>query len=96
VNEFIAPLFEGLDYNPEGPSAWTLPISADQVNVDNSTFTVSADQVGTWEGGLPPEATDNNDGTYTIQSWPMSGMVDNGDGTVTLTVDVGQMPVPPT
>jgi hypothetical protein len=92
VNGFVAPLFEGLSYNSEGPSSWTLPVSADQVDVENSTFTVSADQVGSWEGGIPPEAKDNGDGTYTIQSWPMSGMVDNGDGTVTLTVDIGPMP----
>lgn len=88
VNEFIAPLFEGLEYNAEGPSSWTLPVSADQVDLENSTFTVSADQVGSWEGGIPPEAKDNGDGTYTIHSWPMSGMVDNGDGTVTLEVGI--------
>jgi len=92
VNDFIAPLFEGLEYNSEGPSTWTLPISADQVDAEAGTFVVSADQVGTWDGGLPPEAIDNGDGTYTIHSWPISEVADNGDGTVTLTVDIGQAP----
>ncbi|MBF0375148.1 MAG: hypothetical protein HQL39_17235 [Alphaproteobacteria bacterium] len=90
VNEFIAPLFEGLTYNEGGTSTWTLPVSADNVDMAASTFVVSADQVGEgeWEGGIPPEATDNGDGTYTIQSWPITGVTDNGDGTVTLDVDI--------
>jgi hypothetical protein len=103
VNDFIAPLFEGapegadgepawgLDYNEADPahSTWTLPLSPDSVNMDSSAFTIPGDMAGTWEGGIPPEATENPDGSYTIQSWPIDNMVDNGDGTITLTVDIG-------
>lgn len=89
VNEFILPLYDGLTYNEGDVSTWTLPIDASAVDVASSTFVVSESQVGTWEGGIPPEATDNGDGTYTIQCWPVSAMVDNGDGTVTLSVDIG-------
>ncbi len=91
VNGFIEPLFDGLTYNETGVSTWTLPISASDVDQANNNFVVDASEVGTWEGGLPPEATDNGDGTYTIHSWPISGVVDNGDGTVTLQVDIGPM-----
>lgn len=84
VNGFIEPLFEGLDYVEGGESTWTLSIDAAAVNAEDFTFVVSADQVGTWEGGIPPEATDNGDGTYTIQCWPFDSVTDNGDGTVTL------------
>lgn len=89
VNEFILPLYDGLTYDSEGQSTWTLPIDASAVDLETSTFVVSAEMVGTWEGGLPPEATDNGDGTYTIQCWPIDGLTDNGDGTVTLNVDIG-------
>lgn len=84
VNGFIEPLFEGLDYVEDGDSSWTLPIDPAAVNSEDFTFVVSADECGTWEGGIPPEATDNGDGTYTIQCWPFDSVTDNGDGTVTL------------
>lgn len=95
VNEFIRPLYDGLTYNEGGTSTWTLAIDPATVNLEESTFVVSASQVGTWEGGIPPEATDNGDGTYTIQSWPVEGMTVNGDGTVTLQVDIGPYAGPP-
>jgi hypothetical protein len=92
VNEFIQPLYSGLVAN--GPdSSWTLPIPASAVDLANSTFVVQADQVGTWAGGIPPEAHPNADGSYTISCWPMQGeVVDNGDGTCTIKVDIGSPP----
>ena len=92
VNEFIAPLFEGLNFDGEGDSTWTLPISEDSVNVEDNSFVISAEHLGD-PSMLPPEATDNGDGTYTINSWPIESVTDNGDGTVTLDVDI-RMPPP--
>jgi hypothetical protein len=91
INEFIQPLYEGVDYNEADPSqsTWTLPEGA-EVDMDNSTITVTADMVNADEW-LPPEATDNGDGTYTINSWPIDDMVVNDAGTITLTIDVGEM-----
>lgn len=106
VNEFIAPLFDGtngtLEYSEDGPSSWTVPCPPDAVDMEHNCFTVGSDLVGEWEGGIPPEAHPSEDGNgYVINSWPISDMVDNGDGTVTLTVDIGnpppegEMPPPP-
>jgi len=90
VNEFIAPLFDGLNFDGSD-STWTLPISADAVNVEDNSFVISAEHLGD-SSMLPPEATDNGDGTYTINSWPIESVTDNGDGTVTLDVDIGMPP----
>jgi hypothetical protein len=101
VNEFILPLFEGgsdpaewgLDYDEDGPSSWTLPIDMSDVDLGSSTFVISGDMVGEWEGGIPPEAVGPDaDGNYTIQSWPIAEVIDNGDGTVTLVFDIEEMP----
>jgi len=91
VNEFIAPIFEGLNFDGDGDSTWNLPISADAVNVEDNSFVISAEYLGN-PSMLPPEATDNGDGTYTINSWPIDNVTDNGDGTVTLNVDIGMPP----
>jgi len=88
VNEFIAPLFDGLNYEDGGDSTWNLPISADAVNVEENSFVISGEMLGD-PSMLPPEATDNGDGTYTINSWPIESFTDNGDGSVTLNVDIG-------
>jgi len=90
VNEFIAPLYEGLDYDGEGETTWTLPIGEDAVNIEENSFVIAAEHLGSAEF-LPPEATDNGDGTYTINSWSIESVTDNGDGTVTLNVDIGMM-----
>ncbi|MFC3231039.1 hypothetical protein ACFOGJ_27580 [Marinibaculum pumilum] len=92
VNGFIEPLYEGLEYDTEASTySWTLEIDPENVDLENNTFVVSADQVGEWEGGIPPEATDNGDGTYTIQCWPIDSLADNGDGTVTLNGSLADM-----
>ena len=87
VNDFIAPLFDGTNGTVDTEAGtWTLPISSDSVNVEDNSFVISADAVGDWGGEIPPEATDNGDGTYTINSWPIDSLTDNGDGTVTLNI----------
>ena len=65
------------------------------VDMTNSTFIISGDMVGEWEGGIPPEATGpDEDGNYVIQSWPIAEVIDNGDGTVTLVLDLDEMDEP--
>ncbi|HLA34104.1 MAG TPA: hypothetical protein VJ001_04460 [Rhodocyclaceae bacterium] len=90
VNEFILPLYDdgALQYNAGGVSTWNLPISRDAVNLATSTFVIPASEVGTWAGGIPPEAHLNPDGnSYTITCWPMQPPVqENPDGTVTINV----------
>ena len=96
VNEFIAPLFDGtngtLEYNEDGLSSWTVPCPIDAVDMEHNSFTVDSSLVGEWEGGIPPEAHSSEDGDgYVINSWPIEELIDNGNGTVTLMVDV-EMP----
>ncbi|MBI4566830.1 MAG: hypothetical protein HY719_00370, partial [Planctomycetes bacterium] len=101
VNDFIQPMFEGapagvngepawgLTYNAADPaaSAWTLPLPPESVNVAEGTITVPAEMVNA-TSFLPPEAMPNPDGSYTVNSWPISDLTDNGNGTITLGVDI--------
>ncbi len=95
VNAMIEPLYDGtngtLSYDASGPSSWTLPVSASDVDTASSTFWVSADQLGATGGAAPGEFVgyDEVNDAYQVQSWPVTGMLDNGDGTVTLSVDIG-------
>lgn len=97
VNGFILPLYVGgtepaewgLDYDEDGPSSWTLPISMEDINSGNASFKIPEALPGVWDGGIPPEASGpDSDGNYTIQSWPLAEVIDNGDGTITLILDL--------
>lgn len=96
VNDFIKPLFDGLDFDSaSGTGEWTLNISPDAVDMETSTFVVDGSMVDDSGDFIPPEATPNPDGTYTIQSWPIKDMTVNDDGSVTLSVDIGSPPEAP-
>ncbi|MEI6985816.1 MAG: hypothetical protein WCK65_06800, partial [Rhodospirillaceae bacterium] len=98
VNTFISPLYDGtngtLDFHEVGPSFWTLPIGRNDVDLATSTFTIPAALVGTWDGGIPPEARYNpEDNTYTIHSWPITNVqIVNLDGQESVILTVHAVP----
>ena len=83
--KFEGPLFDGTVGTADVENGtWSLPISTEDINMENNSVTISADLAGDFGGELPPEVTDNGDGTYTIHDLPIDSVIDNGDGTVTI------------